>query len=242
VSVETTLIAAVPIEELIGQSWEGVLHRLTADMDPWDIDIAELAQRYRAYLQALRELEFSVPGRMVLTCSVLLRMKSDALLASEQATQRDALVAELEQAVDEAFAMESPVDPGPFALPVVRKPSRQVTLSDLKKALAGAVKVSRRRAERFIESAAVVDEHDPFEGFEIGGEDFAERLRGVLDRIKRLLSGRRILSFFRLLEKGDKDERVERFFEVLHLASDGQISCSQKEFLGDILIRLESET
>jgi chromatin segregation and condensation protein Rec8/ScpA/Scc1 (kleisin family) len=67
-------------------------------------------------------------------------------------------------------------------------------------------------------------------------------LRGVLDRIKKLLSGRRVLSFFRLLDQGDKDERVSRFFEILHLASDGQISCSQKEFLGDILIRLESET
>ncbi len=240
--MEMTLIAAVPIEELVGESWEGVLHRLTADMDPWDIDIAELAHRYRAYLQALRELEFTVPGRMVLTCSVLLRMKSDVLLASEQATPRDELVAELEQAVDEAFALETPPDSGAFALPVVRKPSRQVTLSDLKKALAGAVKVSRRRAERFIERAAEGDERDPFEGFEIGGEDFTERLHGVLARIKKLLSGRRILSFFRLLEKGDKDERVERFFEVLHLAADGQISCTQKEFLGDILIRLESES
>jgi segregation and condensation protein A len=240
--VETTLIAAVPIEELIGESWEGVLHRLTADMDPWDIDIAELAQRYRAYLQALRELEFVIPGRMVLTCSVLLRMKSDVLLAAEQATQRDELVAELEQAVDEAFALEAPADLGAFALPIVRKPFRQVTLSDLQKALAGAAKVSRRRAERFIERAAEEDERDPFEGFEIGGEDFTERLRGVLDRIKKLLSGRRILSFFRLLDKGDRDERVQRFFEVLHLAADGRIQCSQKEFLGDILIRLESET
>ncbi|MCX6100714.1 MAG: segregation/condensation protein A, partial [Candidatus Bipolaricaulota bacterium] len=113
------LIAAVPIEELVSESWEGVLHRLTADMDPWDIDIAELARRYRAYLQALRELEFVVPGRMVLTCSILLRMKSDVLLAAHQSAPRDELVAELEDAVDAAIEAESPIDPGAFALPVV---------------------------------------------------------------------------------------------------------------------------
>jgi segregation and condensation protein A len=240
--VQTMLIAAVPIEELVGESWEGVLHRLTADMDPWDIDIAELARRYRAYLQALRELEFVVPGRMVLTCSILLRMKSDVLLAAHQSTPRDELVAELEDAVDGTIELEAPIDPGAFALPVVRKPARQVTLRDLETALASAMNVSRRRAGRLIDRSSLDDERDPFEGFEIGGEDFADRLRGVLDRIKKLLSGRRVLSFFRLLDQGDKDERVSRFFEVLHLAADGQISCSQKEFLGDILIRLESET
>jgi segregation and condensation protein A len=241
--VQTLQIAAIPIEELVGESWEGVLRRLTADMDPWDIDIAELARRYRAYLQALRELEFTVPGRMVLTCSILLRMKSDVLLASQQSAERDDLVAELEEATDEAFELPAiPVDPGAFALPVVRKPARQVTLRDLERALAGAMNVSRRRAGRLIDRATLDDERDPFEGFEIGGQDFTDRLRGVLDRIKKLLSGRRVLSFFRLLDQGDKDERVSRFFEILQLASDGQISCSQKEFLGDILIRLESET
>ncbi len=240
--MQTMRIAAVPIEDLVGESWEGVLHRLTADMDPWDIDIAELAQRYRAYLQALREMEFAVPGRMVLTCSILLRMKSDILLASNPWTQRDVLVAELEEAVDAAVEAEAPVDPGAFSLPVVRKPARQVTLRDLESALSSAMNVSRRRAGRLIERASLDDERDPFEGFEIGGEDFTDRLRGVLDRIRKLLSGRRVLSFFRLLDQGDKDERVRRFFEVLHLAADGQISCSQKEFLGDILIRLEAET
>ena len=40
-------IADVPIETLIEESWEGTLERLTVDMDPWDIDVAELAHRYR---------------------------------------------------------------------------------------------------------------------------------------------------------------------------------------------------
>ena len=85
-----------------------------------------------------------------------------------------------------------------------------------------------------------VDEFDPFAGFEIGGVDFSDRLHSLLSKIKNFLSGRRVLSFFRLLETGDKEERVQRFFEILHLASNGEIDCSQKEFLGDIIIKLET--
>jgi chromatin segregation and condensation protein Rec8/ScpA/Scc1 (kleisin family) len=233
-------IAEIPIEELIGESWEGVLEHLTSDMDPWNIDLTILARRYRDYVRALQDLEFEVPGRMVLTCSILLRMKSDVLLASERPTDRDGLVAELEEAIEEEiFEWEEPPDASEFFLPILRRPRRQVTLFDLQRALRAAMKVSRRRAERLIERVEV-EEDDPFENYEIGGIDFADRLHTLFEKIKELLCGRRVLSFFRLLDRGDKEERVQRFFEVLHLAAEGEISCSQKEFLGDILIRLDA--
>ena len=233
-------VAEIPIEELIGETWEGVLARLTSDMDPWNIDLSELARRYRAYLRALQENDFEVSGRMVVTCSVLLRMKSDELLAMEYRTDRDGLVAELEDAIEqEEFLWEEPPNPEEFSLPVLRRPRRQVTLGDLRTALTSALKVSRRRAERLLDYVEVED-FDPFEGFEIGGIDFSDRLHSLLSKIKNFLSGRRVLSFFRLLEKGDKEERVQRFFEVLHLAASGEIECSQSEFLGDIIIKLEA--
>jgi len=233
-------VAEIPIEELIGETWEGVLTRLTSDMDPWNIDLSELARRYRAYLRALKENDFEVSGRMVVTCSVLLRMKSDELLAMEYRTDRDGLVAELEDAIEqEEFLWEEPPNPEEFSLPVLRRPRRQVTLGDLRTALTSALKVSRRRAERLLDYVEVED-FDPFESFEIGGIDFSDRLHSLLSKIKNFLSGRRVLSFFRLLEKGDKEERVQRFFEVLHLAASGEIECSQSEFLGDIIIKLEA--
>jgi len=239
--VDTMRIAEIPIEELIGSTWEGVLERLTSDMDPWDIDLTILARRYREYMQALRDLEFEIPGRMVLTCSILLRMKSDVLLAMERPTDRDALVAELEDAIEEEFdTWELPEDPDAFYLPVLRRPRRQVTLLDLRDALTAAMKVSRRRAERLIEQVEL-DDVDPFENYELGGTDFTVRLHNLFEKIANLLSGRRVLSFFKLLDRGDKEERVEKFFHILHLAAEGRISCSQSEFLGDILIQLTAE-
>jgi len=240
--VDATRIADIPITELIGESWQDVLDRLTGDMDPWNIDLAELARRYRDYLRALQELQFEVSGRMVLVCSILLRMKSDQLLAEGRPPDRDGLVASLEEAVEgEVDAWEPPIMPDEeFDLPVLRRPRRQVTLLDLRRALQSALRVSRRRAERLIEHTEE-DDYDPFANYEIGGVDFAARLRSIYERIRELLSGRRVLSFFRLLDRGDREERVRRFFEVLHLVAEGQISCRQETFLGDIVITLEGD-
>ncbi|MCK4599158.1 segregation/condensation protein A [Candidatus Bipolaricaulota bacterium] len=237
--MEQIRIAEVPIDELMTESWEGTLERLTADMDPWDIDIAELAQRYRQYLDALHELRFEIPGRMVLTCSILLRMKSDDLLAA-CSTDQSNLIEELEEVVEETAAEgDEPIEPEEFSLPLIRRPRRQVTLEDLRLALTAAMTVSRRRAERLIDR--MKDDVDEFSPFQIGGEDFTDRLRLLFAKIKKLLSGRRVVSFFRLLERGDKEERIRRFFEVLLLAAQGEIDCYQEEFLGDILITLEGE-
>ena len=239
--MESTRIAEIPVEELIGESWEGILKRLTADMDPWAIDIAELTHRYRQYLDALRELQFEIPGRMVLTCSILLRMKSDDLLAAARPPTRNEFIETLEEVVDEeAEGWEEPVDLGDdvFTVPLLRRPRRQVTLDDLRQALASAMTVSRRRAERLIRR--LEDDEDMFEHYQIGGENFTDRLHILFEKIVDLLKGKRFVSFFRLLENGgDKQERIRRFFEVLHLSAEGRISCTQKEFLGDILLALE---
>ena len=232
-------IAEIPITDLLEETWEGILERLTVGMDPWDIDIVELAHRYRDYVDALRELRFEVSGRMVLTCSILLRMQSDDLLASARPTDRNGLIDELEEAIEEeAVEWEAPEEPDEFSLPLFRRPRRQVTIFDLGRALAAAMKVSFRRGKRHSERGVEEEEDDLFDSFELGGQDFGQRLHSLFTKIKDLLTGHRVISFFRLLDRGDKDERISYFFEVLHLMAQGDITCQQEEFLGDITIML----
>jgi len=131
-------VAEIPVEDLVGESWQGVLSRLTEDMDPWAIDVTELAHRFRAYLSALQDMRFEIPGRMVVACSVLLRIKSDDLLASQRPTPRDELIDEVDEAIEEEIdTWIDPGDPEGFQIPILRRPHRQVTLFDLTKALAG---------------------------------------------------------------------------------------------------------
>ena len=237
----TTQRVEIPVDLLLGESWEQTLDRLTQDMDPWDIDVAELARRYRDHVRALQEMRFELPGRMVLACSILLRMKSDELMARARPAQEGDLLRALDDALDdEEIPWQEPVEPEEFSLPLLRRPTRAVTLLDLRRAFASAIAVSRRREGRDLPVELLEDDYDPFEQYQIGGQGFTERLGSLLSRIRDLLSGRTVVSFFRLLERGDREERVERFFEILHLASQGTIDCHQREFMGDIEITLTS--
>jgi chromatin segregation and condensation protein Rec8/ScpA/Scc1 (kleisin family) len=168
-------------------------------------------------------------------------MQSDDLLASQRPTDRNELIEDLEQAIEEEVdKREAPMEPDKFYLPLLRRPRRQVTIFDLKKALASAMKVSLRRVRRREEG--IEEERDNlFDDFELGGENYTDKLHSLFGKIKDLLSGRRLISFFRLLDRGDKKERVTCFFQVLHLAAQGEIECRQEEFLGDITIMLAQE-
>jgi len=229
-------ITKIPVDELVGKSWQEVLACLTADMDPWSIDIAQLAQRYRSYIASLSQLHYEVSGQMVLTCSILLRMKSDILLEMGRPAERSELLDELEEAVEEAASeWEEPLVPSEFSLPLRRYTRRHVTITDLRIALSNAMKVTRRRIQRHQGE----EDEDDLGYLQAEDEDISERLHGLFSTIRKMLSGRKTLSFFRLLRQGDKEERVRRFLEVLHLIAQGKISCEQEEFLGDILISIE---
>jgi chromatin segregation and condensation protein Rec8/ScpA/Scc1 (kleisin family) len=167
-------------------------------------------------------------------------VKSDDLLERARPAPEGDLLSALDDALDDEEVWEEPLTPEEFSLPLLRRPTRNVTLEDLRRAFAAAMVVSSRRAQRAQVLESFDDDYDPFAQYQIGGSDFTDRLQVLFARIKKLLSGRTILSFFKLLDRGDTAERVERFFEVLHLISEGQIECRQKEFLGDIEITLTS--
>jgi segregation and condensation protein A len=234
----TATITDIPIDELSREDWEATLDRFTADMDPWDIDISELALRYRRHIAALQELRLEIPGRMLFTCSVLLRMKSDVLLQQGEVKGRGELMEELEDAFEAEPWWDEPDEPEEFSLPLYRCPRRRVTLNDLRRAFLAAMRVKKRKARRLI-SYIQGAEDEVFGHFQIGGADIYDQLNSLLVKIKELLAGRKVLSFFRLLERGNKQERISKFIEVLHLTARGDITCQQEEFLGDILIRLE---
>ena len=49
-------------------SWKDIIYKLIEEehMDPWDIDVSMLAQKFLEMLQKLKELDFRISGKMVL--------------------------------------------------------------------------------------------------------------------------------------------------------------------------------
>lgn len=62
-----------PIEILVRMAEGG-------EIDPWNIDIVLLTDRFLGELERRRELDLRISGRTLLYASILLRMKSDALI------------------------------------------------------------------------------------------------------------------------------------------------------------------
>ncbi|MCQ1539376.1 segregation/condensation protein A [Methanocalculus taiwanensis] len=62
-----------PIEILVRMAESG-------EIDPWNIDIVLLTDRFLGELERRRELDLRISGRTLLYASILLRMKSDALI------------------------------------------------------------------------------------------------------------------------------------------------------------------
>ena len=61
-----------PVEILVQMAERG-------EIDPWNIDIVEVTDRFLAELERRRELDLRVSGRTLFYSSVLLRMKSEYL-------------------------------------------------------------------------------------------------------------------------------------------------------------------
>ena len=142
-----------PVEILVQMAERG-------EIDPWNIDIVEVTDRFLAELERRRELDLRVSGRTLFYSSVLLRMKSEYLDSPQESED------------EEEFSDEDPFsgDADPFAEDVVtaralgpiemlereidrrikRKDARKrpVTLYELITQLKLAEKAERRRQRR----------------------------------------------------------------------------------------------
>lgn len=217
-------------QALTKADWENLFRELTADLDPWGVDLVALVGRFRAYV-AEQEVAMAVPGRMVLASSVLLRMKSDwvkrggppptvAEVAEEVAT---------EVASHEERAYIAPE----LRLPLRRVPRGRLTVGDLGRALQAALAAERRRRARKLD----VSPQDL--GFDVDEEPFSARALLLLQKLRSLVNGERVIPL-RSVAGEDPREVVARLMELLHLDARGEVRLRQEAFLGEVLIEVRN--
>ncbi len=226
------------VEEVVERPWEETIDFLTADMDPHEIDISVLADRYREYLSELQEYDLSVPAKAIRICAALLKMKAQYLDYEEKEDKEENPMDFEEPMMEEDFIEEEKerisIRDGPdLSVPVKAKPRRRMQLDELKDALEDAVEVKQRREERQ-ERRAEMDQE-----FEMEEEDITQKLNSLLSSVKnRITSSEEKVDFDELVEK-DRKERIEKFKHMLHLENDEKVRLIQEEFLGDLHIKPE---
>lgn len=221
-------------------TWQTIIQDLvrTEEMNPWDVDISKLTQKYLETIKKLQEMNFFVSGKVILAAAMLLKIKSNKLVEEDIGNFDTYLFHPEVLEQDEDFGnyrerIQLDVPGLGIKTPQARK--RKVALNDLMKALEQALKVERRRTQKSRFYADIKAPDMPQRKINI-----TELIGTMLDRIKSLFKEKDKVTFTTLLsEKPDKHEKVITFIPLLHLDSQHKIDLQQAEPFGEIDIKLK---
>jgi segregation and condensation protein A len=234
-----------PVEILVGMAERG-------EIDPWNINIIEVTDRFLLELDRRRELNLQVSGRTLFYASTLLRMKSELLTIAEVSDDVEEGDGEDLFGDDFGGGMSEDIDYGSRLGPIERleheiqrrldrKSMRKspTTLFELITELKNIEKEERRRRRMASGISAdddlLIDADDVVsiaheEGFQ---ESAMVRLAEYLEGLE--IGGEMTLAdLCRQLDWGIP----EVFIPLLFLALDGRCSLRQDEFYGDIWVQI----
>ncbi|MDD5132831.1 MAG: segregation/condensation protein A [Candidatus Nanoarchaeia archaeon] len=223
-------------------TWQSLLHELirTGKLDPWNIDISILAQRYLDAIRTLQEANFFISGKVVLAAAILLKIKSDKLLTEKLAAFDQQLFSQGEIENMEEFG-EMPENARLLAgnpqltikTPLARK--KKVNLNDLMGALQKALEVDQRRTMKRVREEGYLKQVKLPEK----KVDISILIKNLYDKILGFFKEKEKLTFNELIPSDKKEDKIMTFLPLLHLVNSKKIDIDQKEHFGEIeIIRL----
>ncbi|MBT3298566.1 segregation/condensation protein A [archaeon] len=231
-------------------TWKSLLYDLvkTEQMNPWNINLSLLAQRFIVVIKEMKEHDLKISGKMLLAAAILLKMKSSHLIDHDIA-QLDLLISETEDEMDEdeGFSEDEDID---FELLhkkkqkyklIPRNPqprSRKVSIHDLVDALQRAMSTKKK----------VLQKYDPVK-FNMPDRDI-----DIMDVIRELYNKivyyskkqseekkKPELTFSKMLPpRAGKIEKVYTFIPMLHLENQKKIKTRQDQQFEEIYIKLNN--
>ena len=223
-------------------TWQSIIYELvkTEQMDPWDIDVSILTQKYIEMLKTLKEHDFRVSGKVLLAAAILLKMKSNKLVG-EDLSELDRLLIGVEEGMEELGLDEAgiPIEKLteiPTLIPRTPQPrKRKVSIFDLVEALERALEVKKRR---LLHSIPPMNVEAPKKK-----RDITQVIRDVYGRIKLFFINtlKDKLTFSKLLPSESKEDKVYTFIPLLHLAQQNKIELVQENPFGEIEVLLKKK-
>jgi len=208
------------------QSWEQIISEIiTAEaLDPWDLDISRLSDRFAAHIGKLEIMDFKVPAKYVIIAAVLLRMKSDDLQLLDFGREpEDDFEPEIAGSGIERVSVS------PLALPPRRVVHRKIVVEELIAALRRVLATQERREVRARIRPSI----------EISDFDIEERINSLYTRISALMgqmNNSRELKFSEVVPKWERGHIIDTFLPLMYLDNSRKLHCRQEEFFKDIFI------
>lgn len=220
-------------------TWQSILLDLikSEQMNPWDMDISLLSQRYLETVRKMQDANFLISGKILLACALLLKIKSNKLVNEEilnfdsQLFKQEETFEELEQLFDQAPRPDYEKPKLTIKTPMPRK--RKVTLQDLMTALQKALEVEKRRniKRELFDSVRVEIPQKKI--------DISEIISNVYNKIMDYFKTKKErLTFTTLVNSDKKEDKIYTFIPLLHLDNQEKVTISQSEPFGEISIEI----
>lgn len=220
-------------------TWQTILQDLvkSGEIDPWDIDISLLANKYLDIIRKMQEANLFISGKVLLASAILLKIKSEKLIIEDIGSLDNLMfpapMEELDQFMDPASRrIKLDVEPRlTIKTPQARK--KRVQFDDLIGALEKALEVNERRLIRTAERNRVPEMSIPEKKV-----DITKLIMELYDKIKIVFSKKPSLTFTELTPSNTKEDMIITFVPLLHLSNQEKVELDQKEHFGEIHIKL----
>jgi len=224
-------------------TWQTILLDLvkTNELDPWDIDISILANKYLEVVKKLHEANLFISGKVLLASAILLKIKAEKLII-DGIGSLDNLMFPQNDELEELGGFQNrriELDTEPkltIKTPQTRK--RKVNVSDLISALEKALEVNERRLLRVAERNRVP------EGLIIPEKpiDITKIIRELYDKIILIFSKQPKVSFSELVNSERKNDKIATFIPLLHLSNQEKVDLEQETHFAEIFINLPKDS
>ncbi|MFH1664495.1 MAG: ScpA family protein [archaeon] len=214
---DVNLVSLIDVPE-----WKSILLDLvnSEKMDPWDIDIIDLSEKYLKKINSIERTDLRVPANAILASAILLRAKSRLLkissLEEEEKSTTDKIIEEFIPELKDARTLRE----------------GKISLDELVDAIQNIVEQTKSRKSRLREL--------PELKFQVPmtKENISEKMKKVFERIKQKADSQGMLLFSALIDGNNSEHLIDIFIPLLFLNNENKINLWQEEWLGEIFISL----
>jgi segregation and condensation protein A len=221
-------------------SWQAIILDLinAEQLDPWDIDLVILTNRYLEKIKNFEEANLFVSSKVLFAAALLLRIKSEILLNQYIPSLDDILFGKKEEKKyhQERIELEDEIPELVQRTPLPRH--RKVTLQELLSALGKAITTENRRIRKVV--TAKQQEIETAISIPKGTINLKDKIKEVYTKVKSFFADERDspVAFSELLgeNENNREERVGHFVPLLHLDNSSKVLLEQEKHLEEIYI------
>ncbi len=213
--------------DLIDQpAWKSILLDLVESekMNPWDIDVTILSEKYLKKINELESNNLRVPANAILACAILVKTKSKYLKLSSIDDEEDE-----DSIKNRQLLLEDIPDL------VANRSFREgkISLDELVSSIEDIIHRTspKKNAARII----------PRMEINFDSTSIEEKMELVFNNIKSKADSEGIVLFKNLIDTEGVDGMVDTFLPVLFLMNSGKIIAYHNEFFGEIFVQIVRE-